>query len=44
MTAKWLQNKKINRRNNYDKCFQYALTVALIYRNIKKKSRKTNKN
>ena len=46
----WLQNgykiknKKINRRNNYDKCFQYALTVTLIYRNIKKKSRKTNKN
>ena len=27
----WLKNKKaiINPKNNYDKCFQYAITVAL---------------
>ena len=29
-SPKWLKNKKatINPKNNYDKCFQYALTVA----------------
>ena len=34
---KWLENKKatINPKNNNDKCFQYALTVALNYQNIK---------
>ena len=33
-----LKNKKatINPKNNDDKCFQYALTVALNYQNIKK--------
>ena len=35
---KWLKNKKatINPRNNDDKWFQYALTVALNYEKIKK--------
>ena len=34
----WLKNKKatINPKNNDNKCFQYALTVALNYQNIKK--------
>ena len=32
-SPEWLQNKKatINPKNNDDKCFQYALTVALNY-------------
>ena len=32
-SPKWLKNKKakINPKNNYDKCFQYALTVVLNY-------------
>ena len=34
---KWLKNKKVttNIKNNDDKCFQYAVTVALNYQNIK---------
>ena len=34
---KWLKNKKatINSKNKDDKCFQYALTVALNYEQIK---------
>ena len=37
-SPKWLKNKKatINPKNNDDKCFQYALTVALNYEQIKK--------
>ena len=37
-SPKWLKDKKttINPKNNDDKCFQYALTVALNYQNIKK--------
>ena len=37
-SPKWLKNKKttINPKNNDDNCFQYALTVALNYQNIKK--------
>ena len=37
-SPKWLKNKKatINPQNNDDKCFQYALTVALNYGQIKK--------
>ena len=33
----WLKNKKatINPKNNDDKCFEYALTVALNYKQIK---------
>ena len=36
-SPKWLKNKKatINQKNNDDNCFQYALTVALNYQNIK---------
>ena len=35
---KWLKNKKatINPKNNGRKCFQYALTVALNYEQIKR--------
>ena len=37
VSPKWLKNKKatINPKNNDDKCFQYALTVALIHERIK---------
>ena len=36
-SPEWLKNKKtiINPKNNDDKCYQYALTVALNYQNIK---------
>ena len=36
-SPKWLKNKKatINPENNDAKCFQYALTAALNYQNIK---------
>ena len=36
-SPEWLKNKKatINPKINDDKCFQYALTVALNYPNIK---------
>ena len=37
-SPKWPKTKKsaINPKNNYDKCFQYAITVALNYQSIKK--------
>ena len=37
-SPKWLKNKKTitNQKNNDDKCFQYAVTAALNYQNIKK--------
>ena len=37
-SPEWLENKKatINPNNNDDKCFQYAVTVALNYQSIKK--------
>ena len=37
-SPKWLKNKNatINPKNNDDKCFQYALTIALNYEQIKK--------
>ena len=45
-SPKWLKNKEstINPKNNDDKCFEYALTIALNHQNInnnnkKKKSR-----
>ena len=43
-SPKWLQNKKatINSNNN-DKCFQYAVTVALNYQNIEKDSQRISK-
>ena len=36
-SLKWLKNEKatINPKNNDGKCFQYALTVALNYEQIK---------
>ena len=42
---KWLKNKKttINLKNNDDKCFQYALTVALNYEQIKKDPQEISK-
>ena len=38
-SPKWLQNKKttINPKNKDDKGFQYTFTVAINYRNFKKK-------
>ena len=42
---KWLKNKKatINPKNNDDKCFQYALTVALNYEKIKHNPQRISK-
>ena len=44
-SPEWLNNKKatINPKNNGDKCFQYALTVALNYKQIKKDSQRISK-
>ena len=36
-SPKWLKNKQAT-INNDDKCFQYAVTVALNYQNIKSNS------
>ena len=43
---KWIKNKKatINPKNNDNKCFQYALTVAVKYEKFFKKSLKNIKN
>ena len=40
-SPKWLKNKKstINPKNNDDKCFQYAVTLALNFDKIKKTHR-----
>ena len=44
-SPKWLKNKKatINPKNKCDKCFQYALTVALNYEKIKKDPQRISK-
>ena len=44
-SPKWLKNKKatINPKNNDDKCFQYALPVALNYEQIKKDPQRRSK-
>ena len=44
-SPKWLKDKKttINPKNNDDKCFQYALTVALNYQNIKNSPQRMSK-
>ena len=44
-SPKWLKSKKvtISPKNNDNNCFQYALTVALIYQNIKKDLQRTSK-
>ena len=41
----WLKNKKatINPKNNNSKCFQYALTVALDYEQIKNRPERISK-
>ena len=45
-SPEWMKNKKatINPKNNDDKCFQYALNVALNYQNITKTTSKEIKN
>ena len=43
----WIKNKKttVNRiKKKYNKCFQYVVTVALNYEEIKKRSPKDHKN
>ena len=44
-SPKWLKNKKstINSKNNDDKCFQYAVTLALNLDKIKKDSQRVSK-
>ena len=44
-SLKWLKNKKatINSKNNDNKSFQYALTVALNYQNIKNNPERISK-
>ena len=44
-SPEWIKNKKvtINPKNNDDKCFQYALTVALNYQNIEKDPQRITK-
>ena len=44
-SPKWLKKKKatINPKNNDDKCFQYALTVAINYEQIKDHPERTSK-
>ena len=41
----WIKNKKatINPKNNDDKCFQYAFTIALNYEKIKKDPQRISK-
>ena len=41
-SPKWLKSKNatINLKNNDDKCFQYALTIALNHEQIKKSSQR----
>ena len=44
-SPEWIKNKKatINPKNNDDKCFQYALTIALNDQNIKKDPQRITK-
>ena len=44
-SSEWLKNNNatINPKTNNDKCFQYALTVALNYQNIKIDSQRIRK-
>ena len=44
-SPEWLKNKKakINPKNNDDKCFQYALTIALNYEKIKRVPQRISK-
>ena len=45
-SPEWLKNNKatINPKNNDDKCFQYAIPLALNHQYIKKDLRGTQKN
>ena len=44
-SPKWLKDKKatVNPKNNDNNCFQYALTAALNYQNIKKDPQRISK-
>ena len=44
-SPKWLKNKNatINHKNNDDKCFQYAITMALNHEQIKKDPQRITK-
>ena len=44
-SPEWLKNKKatINPKNNDNRCFQYALNVALNHEQIKKDPQRTSK-
>ena len=43
-SPQWLKNKKaINPKNDDDKCFQYAISVALNHQNIKKDPQRISK-
>ena len=43
-SPQWLKNKKaINPKNDDDKCFQYAISVALSHQNIKKDPQRISK-
>ena len=44
-SPEWLKNKKatINSKNNDNRCFQYALNVALNHEQIKKDPQRTSK-
>ena len=44
-SPKWLKNKKstLNPKSSDDKCFQYAVTVALSHEQIKKDPQRTTK-
>ena len=44
-SPEWLKNKKttINPKNSDNKCFQYVVTVALNYKQIKKNPQRTTK-
>ena len=44
-SSEWLKNKKatINPKNNYNNCFQYVLTIAFNYLNIKKDPQRISK-
>ena len=44
-SPEWLKTKKagLNLKNNNDKCFQYAITIALNYEQIKRHSERISK-
>ena len=44
-SSEWLKNKRatINPKNNYNNCFQYVLTIAFNYLNIKKDPQRISK-